>query len=99
MVRGGVADRAGQARRVGFVLARELTLPYDTAWLMAQKLCHGLSERSEYHLDGRTAQIRRPAQALTPMKVPLSQVFTLLNRTWTIGSISSAFLPPSWTIE
>jgi hypothetical protein len=33
-------------------LARELTLRYDTAWLMAHKLRHGLSERPEYPLDG-----------------------------------------------
>ena len=33
-------------------LARELALRYDTAWLMAHKLRHGLSERSEYPLDG-----------------------------------------------
>jgi len=33
-------------------LARELALRYDTAWLMAHKLRHGLSERPEYPLDG-----------------------------------------------
>ena len=33
-------------------LARELSLRYDTAWLMAHKLRHGLSERPEYPLDG-----------------------------------------------
>jgi transposase-like protein len=33
-------------------LARELALRYDTAWLMAHKLRHGLSERPEYALDG-----------------------------------------------
>ena len=33
-------------------LARELALCYDTAWLMAHKLRHGLSERPEYPLDG-----------------------------------------------
>ena len=33
-------------------LARELALRYDTAWLMAHKLRHGLSERPEYLLDG-----------------------------------------------
>jgi len=33
-------------------LARELALRYDTAWLMAHKLRHALSERSEYVLDG-----------------------------------------------
>ena len=33
-------------------LSRELALRYDTAWLMAHKLRHGLSERSEYPLDG-----------------------------------------------
>lgn len=33
-------------------LARELALRYDTAWLMAHKLRHGLSERQEYLLDG-----------------------------------------------
>src|SRR6266550_3252913 len=32
--------------------ARELALRYDTAWLMAHKLRHGLSERPEYPLDG-----------------------------------------------
>ena len=25
--------------------------------------------------------------------------FTLLNKTWMMGSTASAFLPPSWTIE
>jgi transposase-like protein len=33
-------------------LARELALRYDTAWLMAHKLRHALSERPEYLLDG-----------------------------------------------
>jgi transposase-like protein len=33
-------------------LSRELELRYDTAWLMAHKLRHGLSERPEYRLDG-----------------------------------------------
>src|SRR5262249_37654560 len=33
-------------------LARELALRYDTAWLMAHKLRHGLSERPEDLLDG-----------------------------------------------
>src|ERR1700704_5204571 len=33
-------------------LARELALRYDTAWLMAHKLRHGLSERPEFPLDG-----------------------------------------------
>jgi transposase-like protein len=33
-------------------LARELALRYDTAWLMAHKLRHALSERPEYALDG-----------------------------------------------
>ena len=33
-------------------LARELALRYDTAWLMAHKLRHGLSERPEHPLDG-----------------------------------------------
>ena len=33
-------------------LARELALRYDTAWLMAHKLRHGLSARPEYPLDG-----------------------------------------------
>jgi len=33
-------------------LARELALRYETAWLMAHKLRHGLSERPEYPLDG-----------------------------------------------
>ena len=33
-------------------LARELVLRYDTAWLMAHKLRHALSERPEYPLDG-----------------------------------------------
>jgi hypothetical protein len=33
-------------------LSRELALRYDTAWLMAHKLRHVLSERSEYRLDG-----------------------------------------------
>ena len=33
-------------------LARELAVRYDTAWLMAHKLRHGLSERPEYPLDG-----------------------------------------------
>jgi len=33
-------------------LARELALRYDTAWLMAHKLRHGLSKRPEYALDG-----------------------------------------------
>src|SRR5271163_2857036 len=33
-------------------LARELALRYDTAWLMAHKLRHALSERPEYPLDG-----------------------------------------------
>src|SRR6266851_5104157 len=33
-------------------LARELALRYDTAWLMAHKLRHALSERAEYPLDG-----------------------------------------------
>jgi transposase-like protein len=33
-------------------LARELALRYDTAWLIAHKLRHGLSERAEYPLDG-----------------------------------------------
>ncbi len=33
-------------------LAHELALRYDTAWLMAHKLRHGLSERPEYPLDG-----------------------------------------------
>src|SRR6516164_1584390 len=33
-------------------LARELALRYDTAWVMAHKLRHGLSERPEYPLDG-----------------------------------------------
>jgi len=33
-------------------LARELPLRYDTAWLMAHKLRHGLSEREEYPLGG-----------------------------------------------
>jgi hypothetical protein len=33
-------------------LARELALRYDTAWLMAHKLRHGLSERPEYPLHG-----------------------------------------------
>jgi transposase-like protein len=33
-------------------LSRELALRYDTAWLMAHKLRHGLSERSEHPLDG-----------------------------------------------
>jgi Transposase zinc-ribbon domain len=33
-------------------LARELALRYATAWLMAHKLRHGLSERPEYPLDG-----------------------------------------------
>src|ERR1700758_2897549 len=33
-------------------LARELALRYDTAWLIAHKLRHGLSERPEYPLDG-----------------------------------------------
>jgi hypothetical protein len=33
-------------------LARELALRYDTAWLMAHKLRHGLSERPQYALDG-----------------------------------------------
>jgi len=48
MVRGGMANRARQARRVGAVLGRELALRYDTAWLMAHKLRHVLSERPEY---------------------------------------------------
>jgi transposase-like protein len=34
------------------LLARELALRYDTAWLMAHKLRHALSERPEYPLDG-----------------------------------------------
>ena len=33
-------------------VGRELALRYDTAWLMAHKLCHELSERPEYPLDG-----------------------------------------------
>ena len=33
-------------------LARELALRYDTAWLMAHKLRHALSERPEFPLDG-----------------------------------------------
>jgi uncharacterized SAM-binding protein YcdF (DUF218 family) len=33
-------------------LSRELALRYDTAWLMAHKLRHVLSERSEYRLAG-----------------------------------------------
>jgi transposase-like protein len=33
-------------------LARELALRYDTAWLMAHKLRHALSERADYLLDG-----------------------------------------------
>jgi hypothetical protein len=33
-------------------LARELALRYDTAWLMAHKLRHELSERPEYPLHG-----------------------------------------------
>src|SRR5260370_25987416 len=33
-------------------LARELALRYDTAWLMAHKLRHVLSERPEYPLAG-----------------------------------------------
>ena len=33
-------------------LARELALRYDTAWVMAHKLRHGLSERPEHPLDG-----------------------------------------------
>ena len=33
-------------------LARELALRYETAWLMAHKLRHGLSERPESPLDG-----------------------------------------------
>lgn len=33
-------------------LARELGLRYDTAWLMAHKLRHALSERPEFALDG-----------------------------------------------
>ena len=33
-------------------LARELALRYDTAWLMAPKLRHALSERPEYPLHG-----------------------------------------------
>jgi transposase-like protein len=33
-------------------LARELALRYDTAWLMAHKLRHVLSERPEFPLDG-----------------------------------------------
>jgi transposase-like protein len=33
-------------------LARELALRYDTAWLMAHKLRHVLSERPEYPLEG-----------------------------------------------
>src|SRR4249920_2416829 len=34
-------------------LARELVLRYDTAWLMAHKLRHGLSERDESYYGGR----------------------------------------------
>ena len=33
-------------------LARELALRYDTAWLIAHKLRHALSERPEFALDG-----------------------------------------------
>jgi transposase-like protein len=33
-------------------LARELALRYDTAWLMAHKLRHALSEQTDYLLDG-----------------------------------------------
>src|SRR3984893_3456689 len=51
MVRGGMADRARQARRVGAVLGARTGAAYDTAWLMAHKLRHGLSERPEYPLD------------------------------------------------
>ena len=36
-------------------LARELALRYDTAWLMAHKLRHVLSERPEYPLEGLMA--------------------------------------------
>src|SRR6266446_6664829 len=52
MVRGGMA--VGQDKRgvSALFLARELALRYDTAWLMAHKLRHGLSERPEYPLDG-----------------------------------------------
>jgi ISXO2-like transposase domain/Transposase zinc-ribbon domain len=44
----------GQDKRCvsALFLARELALRYDTAWLMAHKLRHGLSERPEYPLDG-----------------------------------------------
>src|ERR1700738_3217655 len=36
----------------GLFLARELDLRYDTAWLMAHKLRHALSERPEFALEG-----------------------------------------------
>ena len=45
------------------------------------------------------ARVARQMLGADPVEVPLSQLFTLLNRTWTIGSTASAFLPPSWTIE
>ncbi len=34
------------------MLARELGLRYETAWLMADKLCHALIERPEFSLEG-----------------------------------------------
>jgi hypothetical protein len=44
------AWQIGQDKRgvSALFLARELALRYDTAWLMAHKLRHGLSERPEY---------------------------------------------------
>ena len=39
------------------------------------------------------------ADAVESVVSQLSQVFTLLNRTWTMGSTAPAFLPPCWTIE
>ena len=52
MVPGGVVDGAGQARGLGLLLSRELGLRYETAWLMAHKLRHALTERPEFPLEG-----------------------------------------------
>jgi transposase-like protein len=52
VVRGGVDDGQDKRGVSALFLARELALRYDTAWLMAHKLRHGLIERPEYPLDG-----------------------------------------------
>ena len=51
-------------------LSRELSLRYDTAWLMAHKLRHALTERPEFPLEGlgrgRRELLRRAGQAGEP---------------------------------